>query len=447
MPSSAIRSCPLLPVLLIFNLIGLPSLSRAMEESHKHLAKAQDAGDHDAVREICLRMLKKNPSDTGLLRILAKIQLRSAESEACRNTLALLESALGNPDADLLEMRGDLADLRQDPASREQAALHWKTSLNLQPDRISAVSKLANYYRSLPSPAEEAVYIEQLASLRGHPAELIRLARHAVRLRDWDTIISCTARLQQKFANLKPAKLWQPVYDRLMRHSVALKRLDNLLEEMGESAEILLDRAWLFDRIGLAELAVDDAEQAYRITPESFAVKYQLAVILAHAGMTAEAANRLKIEVSKYARRPLHPSLNFFSVLTEIEDRIAGNPDAKAHCERAKMLLEIRQEELALDDAAAAVAIDPELTGAHLILARVFASRNKMVAAKAAYNRILHLEENHPAALEELGMLHMKLGDYTNAIPLLRRRLDLGHDTNLQVAYQKCFASLQLPTR
>ena len=447
MPASAIRYCPLLPALLIFSLIGLPSLSRAMEDSYKRLAKAQDAGDHDAVREICLRLLKKKQSDTRLLRILAKIQLRSAEVESCRDTLALLEAALGNPDADLLEMRGDLAGLRKDPASREEAARHWKTSLSLQPGRVSTVSKLANYYRSLSSPAEEAIYLEQLASLRGHPDELVRLARHAVRLRDWDTIISCTARLQEKFANLKGAKLWQPIYDRLMRHSVTLKRIDNRLEEGGKSAGILLDRAWLFDKIGLADLAVGDAEQAYRINPGSFAVKYQLAVILAHAGRATEAANRLKIEVSAYARRPLHPPAGFFSGLTEIEDRLAGNPDASAHCERAKMLLEIKQEELALNDAAAAVAIDPGLPGAHLILARAFASRNKTIAAKAAYNRILQLDGNHLAALAELGRLHMELGDYATAIVLLKRRLDLRHDKYLQLAYEKCFASLQIPNQ
>ena len=327
MPASAIRYCSLLPVLLLFYCTNLAAFSLAAEDTYSRLAQAQDAGDHDAVREICLRMLQKKQSDTKLLRILAKIQLQSAEAAACDDTLALLEAALGKPDAGLLEMRGDLASLGKGKGkgkeSKADAARHWKAALILQPGRISVVNKLADYYRSVSRPAEEAIYLEQLASLRGHPDELARLARHAVRLRDWDTIISCTAQLQEKFANQEAAKLWNPIYDRLMRHSVALKIIDNRLETGGQSAEMLLERAWLFDKTGLNNLALNDAEKAFELRPGSFTVKYQLAVILAHAGKTLEAATRLKIEVSAYARRHLHPPANFFAALTEIESRLA----------------------------------------------------------------------------------------------------------------------------
>ena len=53
----------------------------------------------------------------------------------------------------------------------------------------------------------------------------------------------------------------------------------------------------------------------------------------------------------------------------------------------------------------------------------------------------------HLAALAELGRLHMELGDYATAIVLLKRRLDLHHDKYLQLAYEKCFASLQIPNQ
>ena len=374
------------------------------------------------------------------------MQLSAAENEPCKATLTRLGAALGEPDADLLEMRGDLASLGKGKESKADAARHWKAALILQPGRISVVNKLADYYRSVSRPAEEAIYLEQLASLRGHPDELARLARHAVRLRDWDTIISCTAQLQEKFANREAAKLWNPIYDRLMRHSVALKIIDNRLETGGQSAEMLLERAWLFDKTGLNNLALNDAEKAFELRPGSFTVKYQLAVILAHAGRASDATARFNIEVSGYAQKHLHPPTHFFARLTEIESRLANKPDASAHVERAKMLLEIRQEELALDDAGAAVAIDPGFAAAHLILARVFASRNKTLAAKSAYRRILELDETHLAALGELGKLHMRLGDYATAAGLLKRHLDLRHDKYLQFAYEQCFASLQTPT-
>jgi tetratricopeptide (TPR) repeat protein len=435
----------LLPVLLSLILVIPPASSGVLDDADTRLAGAQAAGDHDAVREICLRMLHQRPSNTRLLRILAKVQLLSSENGPCKVTLTRLGAALGEPDADLLEMRGDLASIGTGKLLKADAARHWKAALSLQPGRISVVNKLADYYRSASSPAEEAIYLEQLASLRGHPDELARLARHAVRLRDWETIISCTARLHEQFANREAAKLWNPIYDRLMRHSVALKIIDNRLETEGQAVEALLERAWLFDKTGLNDLAVSDAEEAFELRPGSFTVKYQLAVILAHAGRASDAAARLNIEVSGYAQKHLHPPTRFFSRLTEIEGSLASKPDAPAHAERAKMLLEIRQVELALDDAGAAVAIDPGCVDAHLILARVFASRNKTLAAKSAYSRILELDETHLAALEELGKLHMKLGDYATAAGLLKRRLNLSYDKYLQSAYEHCFASLQTP--
>lgn len=439
------RSFILTPTLVLLSFILLSSVSSAGQDAYSRLAKAQAAGDQDAAREICLQMLKVNQKDTKLLRILAKIQLQSTEVKPCRKTLELLEAAIDHPDAELLEMQGDLEGLGDNPTAKMGAVQYWKKALKLQPGRISAIDKLAHYYQLLPDPAEEAVYLEQLVALRGHPDELLRLARHAVRLRDWNTVISCTARMQEKFANLKKVKSWQPVYDRLMRHSLALNRIDNRIKTAGKSAELLLQRAWLFDKTGLHDLAVNDAEQAYRLNSSSFAVKYQLAVLLAHAGLAAEASQRLAIKVSAYARRHLHPPADFFAKLMEIESRLQGKANAVAHAERAQLLLTVQQTELALDDAAAAVAIDPELIQAHLILARVFASRSITKAAKSAYRRILQLDANHLSALEELAKLHMQLGDYKDAIALFRRRLDLSPNKYLQQAYEQCFASLQLP--
>ena len=250
------RSFILTPTLVLLSFILLSSVSSAGEDAYSRLTKAQAAGDQDAVREICLQMLKVNQKDTKLLRILAKIQLQSAEVKPCHKTLELLEAAIDHPDAELLEMQGDLEGLEDNPTAKMEAVQYWKKALKLQPGRISAIDKLAHYYQLLPDPAEEAVYLEQLVTLRGHPEELLRLARHSVRLRDWNTVISCTARMQEKFANLKKVKSWQPVYDRLMRHSLALNRIDNRIKTAGKSAELLLQRAWLFEKTGLHDLAV-----------------------------------------------------------------------------------------------------------------------------------------------------------------------------------------------
>ena len=48
--------------------------------------------------------------------------------------------------------------------------------------------------------------------------------------------------------------------ERLEALLASIRRIDNRLEEGGKSAGILLDRAWLFDKIGLADLAIGDAD-------------------------------------------------------------------------------------------------------------------------------------------------------------------------------------------
>ena len=125
------RSFILTPTLVLLSFILLSSVSSAGEDAYSRLAKAQAAGDKDAAREICLQMLKVNQKDTKLLRILAKIQLQSAEVERCRKTLGLLEAAIDRPDAELLEMQGDLEGLEDNPASRMEAVRYWKGALKL----------------------------------------------------------------------------------------------------------------------------------------------------------------------------------------------------------------------------------------------------------------------------------------------------------------------------
>ena len=73
--------------------------------------KGSGSCDQDAVREICLQMLKVNQKDTKLLRIRQK-SLQSAEVKPCHKTLELLEAAIDHPDAELLEMQGDFERFR-----------------------------------------------------------------------------------------------------------------------------------------------------------------------------------------------------------------------------------------------------------------------------------------------------------------------------------------------
>ena len=392
-----------------------------------------------------MRLLAKKPNDADLLRTLAKTQLEARELERCEKTLARLEAALGTSDADLLEMRGDL-ELHVDSKATAAAIDAWTKALALDPQRVPLLEKLAKQHRRIGEPAAAALYLQRLAVLREHPADIAGLARNAVRNRDWDAAIKLSAQLRAKFANKSEAKSWNAIYDRLMVSSAELATLDAGLEAAPADIELRLKRAWLFDSIGLYDIAEDDARHALKLRPSSFALKYQHAVILAHAGESRQAYEKYGINASRYSRGR-SPDKQFFVNLREYELRIEKGSDADAHLLRAKLLAKEGQTGFALADIKAALGIDPKLAEAHLLLAHSYRDEDKMSLAKQFYHRVLELDNDHLTALYELGLLHRRLGDFAEAATVFDRYLGIQNNQDVQKLRDRCLASLQKTTR
>lgn len=412
------------------------------------LAKAEAAGDRDARREIMLQLLQGRPADPELLRPLADLQLASRELDRCTETLARLAAALGKPDAWLLERRGDLTRARAtDAAGRAAAAEHWRAALALEQDRVPALEKLANHHRARGEHAEEKIYLERLASLRDDPSDRAALAQHAVRDRDWKTLISHTAHLRERFADRDEAKYWNPMYDRLMARAAELAALDARLEASPGSAETLLERAWLFDAIRLDRLAAEDAAQALKLQPGSLAFRYQRAVILAHGGEADRARREYGIDADGYRSDRRMPREGFFEELLALEGRIASGGGATAYAARAALLLEDGQQDLARADAEAALDMDPGLAAAHLVLAQIHLRADHTRAAKDALHQVLEAEPDNLTALAELGHLQMTLGDFADAAATFGRHLDIRSSDDIADARRRCLTSLQETAR
>ena len=433
-----------LPIALLFSI--QPPLAAAPDTAplSDQLAAARDANDLDAQREIILRMLVDSPTDASLLSALATIQLRARENDRCADTIARLAAALGKPTAALHELRGDLANATaENDEQRVVAAGHWNAALKLHPEHLRVLHKLANYHTARGEYAQAAIHLKKLVGLRNHVADHTALARHAVRVRDWDSLITHTSKLRENFANLNDAKRWSPIYDRLMKQAAPLAALDARLDKNPNSIDALLERAWLFDTVGVDELASDDARRALKLQPESLVLRYQHAVILAHGGKAYEAERDYGILVNQYRYKRRVPPDGFFGKLLDLERRIAKAPDAEAHAERARLLLGEGQRDLARADAEAAVAVDPELAAAHLVLARVERAADHTVAAKASLARVLQLEPENTAALSELGYLQKNLGDFADAAATFGRYLEIQDSADIASARRDCLTSLQ----
>ena len=401
------------------------------------LAAAREKRDTNAERELLLRLLEKSPRDAELLRALAKVQLSSSENERCSMTLGRLEAVLGKADADLLEMRGDVARATAaNDAERTSAAGHWQAALVLEPERVSALAKLARHNRGTQQPAAEALYRERLIKLRNDPEDHTSLARVAAGRREWDALIRHSTHLRTHHANRDVAKKWAAVYDRLMKLAASLAALDARLEAQPNSAETLLERAWLFDGVGIKELSLKDARRARKHRPASFVVKFQLAVIMARAGEMYAAHQLLGVnDLYRYTRKK-RVLTKLIAELTALE-AAAADGDASALAQRSELLRAELLIPLAYADAKAAVAADPRLLDAQLALARCENELYHTAAAKVAYEAALRIDAVHFNALKELGHLHETLGDYDKAETIFARheKLGLGEDYRAQREY------------
>jgi lipoprotein NlpI len=433
------------PLPLAAALLSLTIAPLSADPVRDQLASARAAKDSDAERELTLRLLEQNPTNPALLRSLAKLQLAERDHARCAESLARLGAALGKPDADLFEMRGDLAHATAETGDdRERAADAWQTALVLDPQRQSSLLRLASHHRRAGNRPAEALYRERLSKLRDHPDDHAALARAAVATRDWDAAIRHSTLLRERHANIETAKTWAATFDRLMQDMVALSALDARVDAAPADPTILLERAWLFDTIRIDELALADARHALKLRPASFAVQYQLAVLMAHSGQARLATEQFNIEARRYAYKHRRPDDSFFARLIDLEPRIADN-DPAALAERSGLLRSEGQAALAMADAQRAVAGAPQLVAAQLALARCESDADHTAAAKSAYSAVLQLDGNNIATLRELGLLHMKLGDYAAAAPLLARHLELDPDKDLADEHARCFAALQTP--
>ena len=197
----------------------------------------------------------------------------------------------------------------------------------------------------------------------------------------------------------------------------------------------------------LDNLAVNDAKRAYEISPDSLCIKYQLGVILAHAGQANKALKNLQLNFRQYVFKRRSPGQKIFSKLTDLEKRITNKQDSDAYLERAVIFYDEEQIALALEDLESAIKINLDNTSAHLLLGKIYAAENKTIAAKSAYLRVLKIQPKHLQALEQLGRLQMSLGDFEDATKNFKDYLEIQFNQQLQDLYKSCFASLQRAAR
>ncbi|NCG26097.1 MAG: hypothetical protein GWP42_00945 [Verrucomicrobiales bacterium] len=378
--------------LIILNLCFLPCAKANLESQ---LKKAETAADTTAIIEIARRMLDKNPEDLILLRKIARAQLKNDSFSACKKTLVHLSSLLRKEDAEVLEMFGDI-ELKKsnEPKDSQKALVYWKRALQIDPDRVSVLVRLVEYQCKNLNKQKEAAYLKKLVQLTNDPENLSRIINLNLRNRDWDAIDQFTKRLRASFPSSDQAKKWNPSYDKLLKIKMRLINIDSSLSKGLYMVNHLLERAWIFNELFIDQLAIEDAERALEIRPDSLWVKYQLGIILANAGKAKEASDQLGLNFWKYSYKRTNPGQQFLTKLHHLEKTIAEKGNVEALSERAEILYREGQTDLAIADLQMAMNKNTDHIPSLLLFANIQIGKSKTKDAQRALQRILNQESD-----------------------------------------------------
>ena len=378
--------------LIILNLCFLPCAKANLESQ---LKKAETAADTTAIIEIARRMLDKNPEDLILLRKIARAQLKNDSFSACKKTLVHLSSLLRKEDAEVLEMFGDI-ELKKsnEPKDSQKALVYWKRALQIDPDRVSVLVRLVEYQCKNLNKQKEAAYLKKLVQLTNDPENLSRIINLNLRNRDWDAIDQFTKRLRASFPSSDQAKKWNPSYDKLLKIKIRLINIDSSLSKGLYMVNHLLERAWIFNELFIDQLAIEDAERALEIRPDSLWVKYQLGIILANAGKAKEASDQLGLNFWKYSYKRTNPGQQFLTKLHHLEKTIAEKGNVEALSERAEILYREGQTDLAIADLQMAMNKNTDHIPSLLLFANIQIGKSKTKDAQRALQRILNQESD-----------------------------------------------------
>ena len=158
------------------------------------------------------------------------------------------------------------------------------------------------------------------------------------------------------------------------------------LAESGGDAELHRGLGDLLVRQGDKEAAAGHYRQALRLQPDDARAARLLADLLADRGSLEEA-------LGLYARA------------------LERRPDATTHFNHGNALQQLGRSDAAIAEYRAALALDPELAGAHNNLGALLLGRGEAAAAAAHFTRALELDPSDANARANLAIARQALAD------------------------------------
>jgi tetratricopeptide (TPR) repeat protein len=391
------------------------------------LEAAKKAEDRPAIVELSRRILAINPSDSQLWQTLAQTELRLADFDRLEQTLDSWGKAVKQPTAAIEDLRGDLAFKREEYQNAEK---HWLAFVAMKPkasDAATEYDKLANLCAAQNRWEDHAAYRTKAIAAKDSAARRVARACAYLRLHNWDAAYADMAKANKMDASDSDVKEWLPQFERLQPFLPRIKTLDAQIGKSndGATARLLLERARLFTLAERPLLALDDAERAFRLQPESMRARIQTAEALLDTDRADDAA---KLSIGKNLQREedKHVNEQVLEILGKLDTRLIANPkDSDALVQRSKILRELRQYALALADARGALAIDDKSAAAHFEAAQDFDRLDQQKEALSHARVATQLDPKDPEKWFYLGVLERQRANFPAAIQSQTRSIEI----------------------
>lgn len=385
-------------------------------ELRAQLAAATQANDQHAVLELARRITSDTPKDSVTWEKLIRAGIALSEFDRALVSLDEWERAVTPHPAVIEDLRGDICLQNKDDAGAET---HWRNFVSAKvsaAERATTLTKLADLCVDQKRWVESSDFRARVVAARDTPANRVMLGTSLLRLHRWDAAAAELKRANARDPSDETVKEWLPQFERLTKYLPRIKALDAQLIKEPANVPRLLDRARLFTLAERPLLALDDGERAVALQPRSMRARVQTAEALLDDSRPDD-ATKLGIS-SRLSRGPDHHVNE--RALDELSERDAaieqGPRNAPALVARAKVLRGLNQFTLALADAEAAIAIEPNAADAHFEAAHALDELDRTREAVEQIRVAAALNGTDPVIWYYRGVLEAQRADFVAAI-------------------------------
>ena len=429
---------------LSFLLLAPISMAGSLPQWRHQLEVAGQEKDPDAVIELTRRILAADPHDTNAWIQLVLARIKTEDYDRALASLKAWEKVAKPRPAAIDDLRGDVY-LAQDLSGDAERA--WRASLAIKPSDYRVLGKLADLFETQDRWPE--VLALRSRAVAAQPAAALLAARGGalLHLHRWDAANAAIQKANTLDATDPTVQQWLPPLEVLDQALPRIKGLDAEIAAKPGDPGPLLDQAALFTEAGQPSLALSNARRALALAPGSIRARIQAGEAELDLGHPADAA-RLKVshDLKRGADGHLSPeTLRQLGLRDAAVGQDPGQPGPLAA--RSKALRNLNQYVLALDDAQAALRLDPQSPDAEFEMGHDLDGLGRPGEALPHIVRATELRPDDAVAWYYRGVIEAHRADFKAAIASQTRSLSIRESAFALQARADCELRLGLASQ